>query len=73
MLGDIVVVLVGVAFLVFGRQFAQINLRPFVSRQQLAERGKPGHRRLRMAFTWIWAANIAVGLIFIYAGVQAMR
>jgi hypothetical protein len=46
--GGIVGVLIGVAFLIFGRRFAQINLRPFVSKQQVAERGKPEHHRLRM-------------------------
>lgn len=71
--GNIVAVLIGVAFLIFGRQFAQLNLRPFVSKQQIAERNEPGHRRLRLAFTWIWATNILVGLFLILDGVYGMR
>jgi hypothetical protein len=71
--GNIVVVLAGIAFLVFGRQFALLNLRPFRSRKQLKERNKPGHRGLRIAFGWVWATNIVVGLVFIYAGLKAIR
>jgi hypothetical protein len=72
-LRTVVFVVIGVAFLIFGRQFAQLNLRPFVSKQQIAERNKPGHRRLRIAFAWIWATNILVGLFFIFDGVDGMR
>ena len=70
--GNIVMVLVGVVFLIFGRQFAQLNLRPLFSKQQISERNEPEHRRLRIAFAWIWGANIVVGLIFIYSGVSGL-
>jgi hypothetical protein len=44
--------LAGAAIALFARQSVRFSLRPFVSKQRLAEMDKPEHRRLRRWFAF---------------------
>jgi hypothetical protein len=71
--GVIVVFMVlGAVLVVFARPFALLSLRPYFSKQQLAERDRPEHRRLRVFVTVTSAIEVAVGLFFVVAGVVTL-
>jgi hypothetical protein len=62
----------GTVLVVFARPFALLSLRPYFSKQQLAERDKPEHWRLRLFVTLTCAIEIVVGLFFVVAGVISL-
>jgi hypothetical protein len=62
----------GAVLVVFARPFALLSLRPYFSRQQLAERHKPEHRRLRVFVTVTCVIEIVFGLFFVVGGVVAL-
>jgi len=61
--------LLGAVLVVFARPFTASNLRPFVSKEQLAERNQPNHRRVRRFYRVGVAMHIVVGLCFFVSGV----
>jgi hypothetical protein len=62
----------GAALVIFARPFAVLSLRPYFSKQQLAERDKPEHRRLQLFVTVTCAIEVIFGLSFVVAGVVAL-
>jgi hypothetical protein len=68
----VVFMVLGAVLVVFARPFALLSLRPYFSKQQLAERDKPEHRRLRLFVTVMCAIEVVVGLFFVVAGVVAL-
>jgi hypothetical protein len=57
---------------IFARRFTLWSLRPFVSKQRLAELNQPGHRRLRMFVNVSWVTSVLVGLFFVVTGIVSL-
>jgi hypothetical protein len=71
--GTIVLFMVaGAVLVIFARRFTLWSLRPFVSKQRVAERDQPGHRRLQMFITVSWVTSVLVGLFFVVAGMVSL-
>jgi hypothetical protein len=71
--GEVVLFMVaGAVLVIFARRFTLWSLRPFVSKQRLAERDQPGHRRLQMFITVSWVTSVLVGLFFVVAGIVSL-
>jgi hypothetical protein len=64
--------MLGAVLVVFARPFALLSLRPYIPKQQLAERHKPEHRRLRLFVTVTCAIEVVVGLSFVVAGIVSL-
>jgi hypothetical protein len=62
----------GAVLVIFARRFTLWSLRPYFSKQRLAERTQPGHRRLRMFVTVSWVTSVLVGLFFVVAGIVSL-
>jgi hypothetical protein len=62
----------GALLVVFARPFALLSLRPYFSKQHLAERHEPEHRRLRRFVAATIAIEVGVGLFFVVAGLVAL-
>jgi hypothetical protein len=63
---------VGGALVIFARPFAMFSLRPYFTKQELAELDKPEHRRLRLIFRVSCAIEVVVGLFFVVAGLVSL-
>ena len=62
----------GAVLVVFARRFTLWSLRPFVSKQRLAERDQPDHRRLQMFINVSWVTSVLIGLFFVVAGIVSL-
>jgi hypothetical protein len=62
----------GAILLIFGRRFTLWSLRPYFSKQRLAELDQPGQRRLRMFVNFSRGIGVLVGLFFVISGLVVL-
>lgn len=71
--GTVVMFMVaGAALVIFARPFTLWSLRPYFSKQRLAERNQPGHRRLQLFVRASCITSVLTGLFFVVAGVVSL-
>jgi len=71
--GEVVLFMVlGAVLAVFARRFTLWSLRPYFSKQRLAELDQPDHRRLRMFVNVLWVTGVLTGLFFVVAGIVSL-
>jgi hypothetical protein len=71
--GEVVLFMVaGAVLAIFARPFTLWSLRPYFSKQQLAERYQPGHRRLQLFVRVSCVTSVLVGLFFFGWGVVTL-
>lgn len=62
----------GAVLAVFACRFTLWSLRPYFSKQRLAELDQPGHRRLRMFVNVSWVTGVLIGLFFVVTGIVSL-
>jgi hypothetical protein len=65
-------IVLGAVLAVFARTLTAWSLRWGFSAQQLAERNRPSHERLRLFYRLCVAGHIGLGLFFFVAGVVTL-
>jgi hypothetical protein len=62
----------GAVLAVFARRFTLWSLRPYFSKQRLAELDQPGQRRLRMFVNFSRGTGVVIGLFFVVTGIVSL-
>jgi hypothetical protein len=62
----------GAVLAVFARRFTLWSLRPYFSKQRLAELDQPGQHRLRMFVNVSWLTGVLIGLCFVVTGIVSL-
>jgi hypothetical protein len=62
----------GAILVIFGRRFTLWSLRPYFSKQRLAELDQPGQRRLRMFVNFSRGTGVLIGLFFVVTGILSL-
>jgi ABC-type amino acid transport system permease subunit len=62
----------GAVLAVFARRFTLWSLRPYFSKQRLAELDQPGQRRLRMFVNFSRGTGVLIGLFFVVTGIVGL-
>jgi ABC-type amino acid transport system permease subunit len=65
-------VVLGAVLAVFARRFTLWSLRPYFSKQRLAELDQPGQRRLRMFVNFSRGTGVLIGLFFVVTGIVSL-
>jgi len=62
----------GAILLICGRRFTLWSLRPYFSKQRLAELDQPRQRRLRLFVNFSRGTGIIIGLFFVVTGIVSL-